>query len=92
MIRAISLALLASPACAEPVCLDRQDMIATLDEQFSERQAVVAQINPTAALEAYVSPRGTWTLTTAVVDGDHWRSCIIASGTGWHMVAAGVAG
>ena len=84
---AIALAMLASPAFAEPQCMDRAAMIAGLDTIYGERQIVIAMAGGDMMLEAYVSLQGTWTLVAVSPDK---RACILAFGTDWHMVAEGV--
>lgn len=94
MIRAALLACLAaSPVlAANDTCADRAGLIALLSDRYGERQMVRSMETRGAMIEVYVSPEGTWTMLVVPPTESPLQACIIATGTGWMMIAPGIAG
>ena len=92
MIRTIALCLIASPIAAETVCIPRADLIATLDTDYAERQMVRAEETRGGLIEFYVSSMGSWTMVLIPPAPGPLQACLIASGTGFMMIAQGVEG
>src|SRR5688572_25330456 len=61
-------------------CAERTEMVKSLAEQFKENPAAVGVINPTAVIEVFVSPDGSWTILATGTDG---KSCVLSAGVGW---------
>jgi len=93
MIRALALCLIASPAlAAETVCLDRAELIATLDTRYGQRQTVRSVVAQGQILEIYVSPKGEWTMVLVPPEPGTLKACFVASGTGFMMIIPGIDG
>ncbi len=83
----IALLLLSSPVLAQEIitsvqgCMDRQEAIKNLKEDFSEHRMGLG-IDPSVnvVFEIFASKEGTWTIIITFPNG---RSCQIASGEGW---------
>jgi len=83
MIRFILAALLiASPALADVPCMPLADLIAKLDDSYSER-------NMARGIEAR---GGTWTLVVIPPTEGPLLACPVAAGTGWKMIAPDIDG
>ena len=61
-------------------CAERTEMVKSLAEQFKENPAAVGVINPSAVVEVFVSPDGSWTILATGTDG---KSCVLSAGVGW---------
>lgn len=94
MIRvAILLGLFCTPAtAANELCAGRSEMIALLSDRYGERQMVRSMEARGAMIEVYVSPEGTWTMLVVPPTESPLQACIVATGTGWMMIAPGIAG
>lgn len=89
MIRAALLSLaFASPALAQTQCGPRETVIAQLADKYSEARRGMGMAGNAAVLELYTSDTGTFTITVTLPDG---RTCLIASGEGWEVMADPVA-
>lgn len=83
----------ASPAlAANETCADRREMIAVLADRYGERQMVRSMEARGAMIEVYVSPEGSWTMLVVPPTESPLQACIVATGTGWMMIAPGIAG
>ena len=93
MIRALALCLIASPALAGgPVCMDRAELIAKLDDGYSERNMARGMETRGGIVEVYVSPNGTWTMIVIPPAPGALQACLIATGTDWKMIIPGIDG
>lgn len=92
MIRALALCLIASPALADPVCMPREELIAKLDRNYSERNMARGMEVRGGIVEVYVSPSGTWTMVVIPPTGGALQACLIAAGTDWKMIIPGIDG
>ncbi len=65
-------------------CALRDTLVASLEARFDERRVAVGLQSPTQLLEILAAPEtGTW---TALLTDPNGVSCIVASGTHWHLV------
>lgn len=79
--------LSATTATADPACFDREALVAMLDTDRNERQAVTSIEDRGGIVEVYVAPDGSWSLIAgAQYDGP---LCIVATGTKWQMIGVG---
>ncbi|WP_309082783.1 hypothetical protein [Chelativorans sp.] len=62
------------------VCAPRDDLVAQLGAQYSERQKGVGLLGEQAVMEVFASDQGSWTILTTDING---TSCIVAAGEGW---------
>lgn len=69
------------PAFAQSACLTRPEMLALLDERYSEKSIAGGLESSGRLIEVFVSPDGkTWSMVLTTPDG---TSCIIAAGEEW---------
>ncbi|MEY4863786.1 MAG: hypothetical protein RLZ51_1881 [Pseudomonadota bacterium] len=81
---ALIAALCAAPAAAQDaLCLQRGEMMTTLEGSFGQVSIGYGHERRDAVVEVYVSARGTWTV---LVTGPEGISCIAATGTDWVFV------
>jgi hypothetical protein len=81
-----ALALMASPAYAQPQCMGYPDLAAALTSEFSESVAGRGLSNGNIA-EIWVNPNtGTWTLVVVTPNG---IACIAGHGTNWETYSTG---
>jgi len=93
MIRFILAALLiASPALADVPCMPLADLIAKLDDSYSERNMARGIEARGGIVDVYVSPSGTWTLVVIPPTEGPLLACPVAAGTGWKMIAPDIDG
>ena len=93
MLKATLLCLIASPALADgPVCMPREELIAKLDEDYSERNMARGMETRGGIVEVYVSPKGTWTMAVIPPTEGVLQACPIAAGTDWKMIIPGIDG
>ncbi len=78
---ALVLILLASSAAAE-TCSSRGAVIRILAERYNEVRVVRMMDTKDQLLEIFVSPAGTWTLTTTDAAN---RTCLLSSGDGMEV-------
>ena len=65
-------------AAAQPIaCSSRGEIVAWLEERFSEKPVGFGLVGSQTLVEIHISPAGTWTILTTDV---HGRSCMIAAG------------
>jgi hypothetical protein len=82
---ALAVALLASQALGQTVqCNTRAEVERVLAERYSETRRMWALAGNGALVETWASETGTWTITVSQPGG---LTCVLASGTGWAMVA-----
>jgi len=80
---ALALAVLATPAVAEPVCGSRAEVVETLAGQFSET-LMGAGLSQGVLLELWTAEGGkTWTLVVTSPEG---KTCIATAGANWVTV------
>lgn len=65
-------------------CVARGELVATLTENFDEKQIAFGLIGRMAIMELYVGPTGSWTV---IVTDTRGRSCIVAAGDNWEGTA-----
>ncbi len=76
--------LFASPALAEPQCLERGEFIEILSSAYGETRHVIALERSGGIMEWWANDlTGTWTLTMSPPAGP---ICIVASGEYWQPV------
>lgn len=62
------------------MCGDRGQMVADLEQQFSEQPMAVGQVDSNAVVEIFVSETGSWTIIATGTDG---VSCVVSAGEGF---------
>lgn len=62
------------------LCGERDQVIAELEEVFSETPMAIGQVDGNAVVEILVSESGTWTILATGTDG---LSCIVSAGEGF---------
>lgn len=81
LIPAIIAASVATSSHAMQMCADRDSVIASLTDQYSEKHLASGLQSSSGLMEIWVSQTdGTWTILLTRPDG---RTCIMASGTHW---------
>lgn len=81
VIPAIIAASVASSSHAMQMCADRDRVVASLTDQYSEKHLASGLQSSSGLMEIWVSETdGTWTILLTQPDG---RTCIMASGTHW---------
>ncbi|MCC7047262.1 MAG: hypothetical protein IT562_11170 [Alphaproteobacteria bacterium] len=87
----LALALLAMPAEAQqrPACGDRSDLLAQLKDKYQETPTGFGMTGQGSVVELITSEQGTWTLVLTYPNG---RSCLMATGEGWELWRARLAG
>jgi hypothetical protein len=75
----------ANPAGAQhPHCVGHSELVASLAENFQEKQIAFGLVGQVAIMEVYVGAAGSWTIIMTDV---HGISCIIAAGDNWESTA-----
>ncbi len=78
---AVAFAVLSSPVLAQTTCFDRERMIKTLHDGYSEKVVGQGLRNQTSLFEVFRSENGaTWTIVQTFPNG---MSCVIAAGEAW---------
>ncbi len=72
-----------APVADPVVCLPGPEMTARLVQQYGEVPIGAGLSSEEEVVIHFLSERGTWTLVTAVRDGE---SCILAAGAGWRLL------
>ncbi len=62
------------------MCGDREQVVAELNQTFSEAPMAVGQVDGNAVVEIFASDEGSWTILATGTDG---VSCIISAGEGF---------
>ena len=62
------------------MCGQREQLVADLEQQFSEQAMAVGQVDSNAVVEIFVSETGSWTIIATGTDG---LSCIVSAGEGF---------
>ena len=70
----------ASPAVAQNMCGQRENVVSMLWERWGERQVASGLIDESSLIEFFASRDGSW---TAVVTSSSGVSCIKAAGRNW---------
>lgn len=74
----------AAPATAQQVCVPREQAVAWLEEQFSEKPLGRGLTSDGRAMfELFVSEEGSWTILVSQPKGP---SCVVAAGQHWRQV------
>ncbi len=82
-----ALALLASPALAQPSCGPTPEVAAELLRQFQERRTATGEMQPGGVLVIYATRDGsTW---TAIREMPDVVSCFLSAGEKWRQVIVG---
>lgn len=76
-------------ADAQPVCVERNELIDILGERFNETLRSFGLQADGLVLELYASPEGSWTALLTRPDG---VSCVVASGEAWSTMPGPKAG
>ena len=79
------LTMTATPSPASGFCADRNEMVRSLADKFKENPTAVGQINGDAAIEVFVSKKGSWTILATGTDG---KSCVVSAGENWEINVA----
>jgi hypothetical protein len=83
----VLLAAAGQAAAQIPRCAPRAEMVATLNQTFSESHQALGFLSPSLLLEVFVSDGGGFTIVVTGTDG---VSCVLAVGVGWeNMPPAG---
>lgn len=78
---AMTAASLSGTAHAMPACADRDAVVTSLAERYSENHLASGLQSSSGLMEIWVSEaEGTWTILLTRPDG---RTCVMASGTHW---------
>ena len=97
-IAGLVLAMLATPALAQqqqqqqqqrPSCGDRNDLLTQLKDKFKEAPTGIGMTGQGSVVELMTSENGSWTLVLSFPNG---RSCLMATGEGWELWQARMAG
>ena len=81
LVPAMIAASLGGSANAMPACADRDTVIASLSDKYSEHHLASGLQSASGLMELWVSEaEGTWTILLTQPDG---RTCVMASGTHW---------
>jgi hypothetical protein len=67
-------------ALAQPVCGSHQSITENLEKSYSEAPVSMGITSGGGIIEAFSSPKGTWTLVITQPNG---MSCLIAAGQDW---------
>lgn len=82
-----ALVLFSEPSFAvSKVCGDRAQMLAKLDQRYSEKPQALGLSSDGGVIEVLVSPEGGWTI---LVTYPKRPTCVVAVGQAWQMVLAG---
>lgn len=71
-----------TPAAAQELCAQRDELVKSLAEKYRENPAAVGQIDGNAVIEVFVSNAGSWTILATGTDGN---SCVVSAGEGWEL-------
>ena len=77
--------LIASPASAQTVCAERNEIVSRLENGYHEMASAIGVSGNGGVIELYTSSKGSWTLILTQPDG---VSCLIAAGESWESVTA----
>jgi hypothetical protein len=66
------------------MCGERSQLVADLQQQFSEAPMAVGQVDDQAVVEILVSDAGTWTILATGTDG---VSCVVSAGEGFQSTS-----
>lgn len=72
-----------------PACGDRNDLMAQLKDRYKETPTGIGMTGQGAVVELITSEQGSWTLVLTYPNG---RSCLMATGEGWELWQARMAG
>jgi hypothetical protein len=76
----VSLMTFLDDARAATQCGPHDRLVAALGHKFQEARQGIGLANEQVLVELFVSPKGTWTMTSTNVNG---ITCILASGEAW---------
>ena len=92
-IAGLVLAMLATPAVAQQQqrssCGDRSDLLTQLKDKYKETPTGIGMTGQGSVVELMTSENGSWTLVISFPNG---RSCLMATGEGWELWQARMAG
>lgn len=72
-----------------PACGDRNDLLAQLKDKYKETPTGFGMTGQGSVVELITSENGSWTLVLSFPNG---RSCLMATGDGWELWQAKLAG
>jgi hypothetical protein len=79
------LLLMPASVAAQPVCMERAEMLKQLGRNFQERPTAVGMANNGGIIEVLTERRGrTWTVILSMPNG---FSCVVAAGHAWVNIA-----
>ena len=76
----IGCGIFASPAAAQLACGERGDVVASLQNKFSETPVSIGLASNGTVIEVFASPQQTWTIVMTKPDGE---SCVLMAGDNW---------
>lgn len=89
MLRLITIAFVTAmftlPATAQPVCMERDNVLNLLASEHAETPVAVGLSNDGRVVEVAASADGTWTVFLTNPDR---ISCVMASGVAWRKIEA----
>jgi hypothetical protein len=72
-----------------PACGDRNDLLTQLKDKYKESPTGIGMTGQGSVVELMTSENGSWTLVLSFPNG---RSCLMATGEGWELWQARMAG
>ncbi len=81
---AVMAIMVATPASAQAVCGDRNEIVARLESGYQEKSSAMGVSTNGGLVELYTSEKGTWTLMLTQPNG---TSCLIAAGNNWESLS-----
>ena len=82
---AMAAPLAASPANAQAVCGDRNEIVSRLESGYDEKVSALGLAGNGGVVELYTSNKGTWTLLMTQPNG---MTCLIAAGDSWESISS----
>ncbi len=80
---AMTAPLFATPANAQAVCGDRNEIVSRLESGYNEKVSALGLAGNGGVVELYTSQKGSWTLLMTQPNG---MSCLIAAGENWESI------
>ena len=73
----------------QPSCGDRNDLLTQLKDKYKETPTGIGMTGQGSVVELMTAENGSWTLVISFPNG---RSCLMATGEGWELWQARMAG
>lgn len=79
-VAATPLGLVTTPATAQMLCGDRDQIVVSLSDRWDEQRTGIGLSSSGAVWEIFSSQNGTWTMLVTTPDGP---TCIVSAGEHW---------